>query len=130
VGDEKTWKVALEEYQWGFSPKNVGLWNTSNDDDFVAFYVTKPIQKIIGFGTISEKFVTEDILWPDEKLFKKPIWKFRIKIKPIHVIKNWNNGIDSPKNMILNTGRKVIEKNTFDSLTRDAMKKWKVSIKT
>ena len=47
VGDEGTWKIALQHLQWGFSQKNIGLWNTINEDEFVAFYVTKPIQKII-----------------------------------------------------------------------------------
>jgi len=129
VADEKTWKVALEKCQWGFSQKNVGLWNTTNDGDFVAFYVTTPIKKIIGFGKVIEKFISEDILWPDEKLFKKSLWMLRLQFKPIHVVKNWKNGVDSPKNMMLNTGRKVIEKNTFDSLASNAEKKWKALIR-
>ena len=71
VGDEGTWKIALQHLQWGFSQKNIGLWNTINEDEFVAFYVTKPIQKIIGFGKITEKFITKNIIWPDETFFKK-----------------------------------------------------------
>ena len=62
VADEETWKVALEKHQWGFSQKNVGLWNTTNNGDFVAFYVTKPIQKIIGFGIIQEKYISDELI--------------------------------------------------------------------
>lgn len=46
VGDENTWKTALKHHQWGFSERNVCLWNTTNENDLILFYVTKPIQKL------------------------------------------------------------------------------------
>jgi hypothetical protein len=122
VGDEGTWKIALKNLQWGFSQKNIGLWNTINEDEFVAFYVTKPIQKIIGFGKITEKFITKSIIWPDEKFFKKSLWGNRIRFEMLSGVKNWNDGIDPPINTMLNIGRKVIEKGVFEELIKNAEK--------
>ena len=122
VGDEGTWKIALQHLQWGFSQKNIGLWNTINEDEFVAFYVTKPIQKIIGFGKITEKFITKNIIWPDEKIFKKSLWGNRIRFEMLSGVKNWNDGIDPPINTMLNIGRKVIEKGVFEELIKNAEK--------
>ena len=128
VADEKTWKVALEKHQWGFSQKNVGLWNTTNNGDLVAFYVTKPIQKIIGFGIIQEKHISDELIWPDEKLFKKLLWGHRLKFNSIYVIENWNYGISVPTEIMLNVGRKVVPKNIFLLLIKNAEKKWKRKI--
>ena len=118
VGDEGTWKIALQHLQWGFSQKNIGLWNTINEDEFVAFYVTKPIQKIIGFGKITEKFITKSIIWPDEKFFKKSLWPFKCQFSVIHKIHPWKTGIDPPKGIMLNQGRKKIPQHTFEKLIK------------
>lgn len=120
VGDERTWKVAIQNLQWGFSQKNIGLWNTINENEYVAFYVTKPIQKIIGFGKITEKFISKKIIWPDEKFFKRVLWENRIKFEMLSNIKNWDDGIDPPPNTMLNIGRKVIEKEVFEELIKNA----------
>jgi len=124
VGDMQTWETALEHNQWGFAEKNIGLWNTSNEGEFIAFYVTKPVMKIVGFGKIKRKFVSDDMLWPDEKFFKKPIWKYRIKFEIIQQIKNWEDGIEVPHTIMLNIGRKVIQKSIFNSLVKSAESKW------
>jgi hypothetical protein len=63
---------------WGFSDRTKGLWNTSRVGDFMAFYLTSPVSKVVGFDKLSEKFVDEKLIWPDEKLFRRPIWKYRI----------------------------------------------------
>jgi hypothetical protein len=124
VGDEATWKIALKHNQWGFSQKSIGLWNTIEDGEFVAFYVTKPVQKIIGFAKITEKFISKEIIWPDEKFFKKSMWGNRIKLKISSHVKNWDDGVDPPPNTMLNIGRKVISKEIFNKLIQNANKKW------
>jgi predicted RNA-binding protein len=124
VGDEKTWKVALYNEQWGFTQKNIGLWNTINEGERVAFYVTSPVKKIIGFAVINEKFVSKEILWPDEKLFNKSIWENRVKFKIKMLVKNWSDGVDPPPNTMLNVGRKVIKKKIFDDLIKKGKRKW------
>ncbi len=105
----------------------MGLWNTTNKNDLILFYVTKPTQKIIGFGTITDKFISNEILWPDEKIFKRSIWKYRVKFQVMHLIKKWENGLSVPTNIMLNIGRKVIEKDVYDKFLKEAKSKWKIT---
>jgi hypothetical protein len=126
VGDEGTWKAALEHQQWGFTQKSFGHWRTINEGDFVAFYVTTPIKKIIGFAKITEKFVSKDFIWPDEKFFKRSLWGNRIRFEILTVLENWEDGIGSPPNIVLNIGRKVVERKIFALLIKNASKKWKI----
>ncbi|KEQ56788.1 hypothetical protein SCCGRSA3_02550 [Marine Group I thaumarchaeote SCGC RSA3] len=106
VGDRKTWNISLREHVWGFSEKTKGFWTNCQIGDLVAFYVTSPMKKIIGFGIIDQKFENDDLLWTDEKLQKSAIWKYRINLKILHVQNNWRKGISPPKEIILNQGRK------------------------
>jgi len=84
--------------------------------------------KIIGFGKITDKFIDEEPFWPEEKSFEKSIWKYKIEFKVFSMTKNWENGIEPPANLMLNTGRKVIDKDTFSSLVKIAEKKWRTEI--
>jgi len=128
VGDEEAWKVGLKKTQWGFSDNSKGLWRTSKIGDYLAFYATSPHSKIIGFGSITDKFIDDSLIWPDEKyLFKKSIWSYRIKFKVFHKIVNWDKGIKPPL-MPMNTGRKVIDAKVFCSLVNTADKNWKTKI--
>ena len=122
MGNRRTWNVSIDKNLWGFSEKTRGLWNTSKEGDFVVFYVTNPTKKIIGFGKITEKFITKSIIWPDEKFFKKSLWGNRIRFEMLSGVKNWNDGIDPPINTMLNIGRKVIEKGVFEELIKNAEK--------
>jgi len=113
---------------WGFSETSKGLWNTTSVGDFVAFYAITPIKKIIGFGEIEKKVIDETIFWPDEKLFQRSIWKYRILFHVLHKIKNWNDGVKVSNHIMLNVGRKVVDRKTFSTLVKDADLKWKTSI--
>lgn len=73
VADEKTWNIALKQNIFGFSERSKGLWNTSNMGDYLAFYVTHPIKKVVGFGIIIEKFIDDKFIFPDEKTFKRAL---------------------------------------------------------
>lgn len=131
VEDEETWDAAIKNSQWGFTQKNKGLWNTTMINDLVLFYVTKPIKKIIGYWIVKEKFESEDFLWPDEKTFNRSLWKYRLKFETNHMEKDWNEGVEPPSNMMLNIGRKVIEKETYDKLLNIFEKKWnKLEVKS
>jgi hypothetical protein len=79
VGDKEAWNTSLLHNMWGFSDRTKGLWNTSCVGDFMAYYVTSPVSKVVGFGKLTEKFADEKLIWPDEKLFRRPIWKYRIR---------------------------------------------------
>ena len=130
VGDEETWNISLKKNLWGFSQKTKGLWNTTNIGDYVGFYVTSPIKKIIGFGIIKNKFIGTDIVWKDEKLFERPFWNYRMEFDIIYVVDSWINGIKSPQGIMLNTGRRVLEKKIFFNLIKIAEKQWKVNLKS
>lgn len=69
VGDMYAWQTSFLKNMWGFAKRTIGSWHTSNVGDYVAFYVTSPIKKIIGHGRITKKFESDDILWPDEIMF-------------------------------------------------------------
>lgn len=129
VGNRKTWNASFKKLIWGFSDKTKGFWNTTKSGDLVAYYVTKPTKKIIGFGILKRKFIDNTIFWPEEKLLEEIIWKYRIKYSITHIEKNWKNGIDVPKKIILNQGRKKISKEDFLDLIKSAEKKWETKIK-
>lgn len=124
TGDKETWLRSFNKNLWGFTEKTKGSWNTSQVNDLVAFYVTAPIKKIIGFGIIRKKFIDSELFWNDEILFKKSIWPYRFEFEPIHIEDDWENGISVPAGIMLNVGRKVIDKLIFSNLIREADSKW------
>lgn len=111
IGDEDTWKISLANNLWGFSDKSIGNWNRCNIGDYLAFYVTAPTKKII--GTIKNKFVDENIVWVDEKLFGRAIWKHKFQFEKISVINDWSQGIPIQEKIVLNVGLKLIDKIPF-----------------
>jgi hypothetical protein len=118
VGDKDSWIRSLSDNIWGFSNRSVGNWNTSEIGDYLAFYVTSPFKKIIGYGRITSKFVSEELTWPDEIAFKKSIWRYRIRFNNLKVLENWEMGVPVPKDIMLNTGRKVIDEQTFSIIIK------------
>ena len=123
VGDKRTWKTAFKKNVWGFTTKTQKLWEDVEKGDNVCFYVTKPTKKIIGFGTIEEKFESSEIFWPNEILFKKILWPYRLEFKITYLINEWKNGIDPPRKVILNQGRKKINEDIFLELIKQSEKK-------
>jgi hypothetical protein len=128
IGNSENWKTSLEKNMWGFSDKTIGNWNTTNIGEIVGFYVTSPFKKIIGFGKIINKFVGSDIIWQDEKFFEKPLWKYRLSFEIISMSDTWEVGVDPPQGIMLNSGRKVLEKKIFRKLVKTAEKQWNVKI--
>lgn len=124
VGDHATWEVSLQNKIWGFSEHTRGYWKRTEKGDLLAFYVTFPTKKVIGFGRINEKFKDDEVLWPDEKIFGKVIWPYRLKFDILYLLANWQMGIPVPKEIMLNTGRKLIEKAKFISLVKKADYRW------
>src|ERR1044071_9148743 len=102
IGDEQAWRASLSRNIWGFPERSVGNWNTCQIGDFVAFYVTSPIKKVVGYGQIIKKFQSEEIFWPDEKFLNMAIWKYRVEFKKLVIIDDWHEGSPVPKGMMLN----------------------------
>lgn len=128
IGDEQNWKISLAKKMWGFSDRTKGSWNTTKKGDLLAFYVTLPVKKVIGFGIVTDKFVDDTIIWSDEKFFKRPIWKYRIKFQIIHFIDEWYNGIALPKDLLLGVSRRVVGHEFFINLIKEADSKWKTKL--
>jgi len=128
IGDQQNWKISLDKKIWGFSSRAKGSWNTTKKGDLLAFYITRPIQKIIGFGIVTDKFVGDTIIWSDEKLLRKPFWKYRIKFQIIHFIDDWDDGIILPKDLLLGVSRRVIGREFFINLVKVADAKWKTKL--
>jgi hypothetical protein len=57
TADEHSWKTSLSFNLWGLSERTKGSWNTTQVGDWVAFYVTRPIGKIVGFGKVASDYV-------------------------------------------------------------------------
>lgn len=128
VGDLQNWKIAIENHVWGYSEKTKGSWNKAKIGDWLAFYATSPIKKVFGFGITTDKFKDNEILWRDEKLFKRAIWNLRIRYKIVYLIDDWKEGIDLPPNTMLGTSRKRVDREFFLNLVKNADKKWKTNI--
>jgi len=128
VGDEENWKVSIEKRLWGFTERTKGSWNTTKPNDLLAFYVTKPIKKIIGFGIVTNKSITEDLVWMDEKRFKRSLWKYKIHFNTFYSCNDWKEGINISPTMFLQVSRKVIDKSTFLALVHEADIKWNEKI--
>lgn len=124
VGFEDTWKASLRYNAWGFSERSKGFWNTSSIGDYLAFYVGKPVQKIIGFGRITDKMIEDTIVWPDEEFFKKPFYRYRLKFKKLSTIDDWEKGIEISNDIILRSGRATITRDKFLFFVRQAEHKW------
>src|SRR5438445_12723700 len=105
IGDQRTMETSIKRSLWGFSEKTVGLWNRTQKNDLVAFYVTSPTKKVIGFGRVIDKSVNSEQIWSDEILFKRSIWKYKIHLEIFHIVKDLAIGISIPKGLMLNTGR-------------------------
>lgn len=129
IGDKENWKISLKRRIWGFSEKFKGYWNKTNEGDDIAFYVTSPIKKVIGFGKITKKYTdSSELVWSDEVFFKRSIWPYKIKFEVLHVIENWEAGIPPPEGIMLNVGRKLVSQEQFSALVKDADFKWRTRL--
>ena len=129
VGDDLAWKISLTKKVWGFTDKTKGSWNKSNYGDYIAFYVTQPLGKIVGFGKITDKYIDDQLVWHDEILFNKSIWKYKIRYDILYLVDQWDNGINPPLGIMLNTGRKVVDKSLFMKMVDDSENKWNIQIR-
>ena len=128
VGDRENWETSLEKNIWGFVERSKGLWKKSEINEFLAFYVTKPTKKFIGFGQITEKYIDEELVWPMEKFGSKSIWKYKINFKPFYVVEDIDDGITLKKNLMLISSRTVVSEEIFFELVKEAEQKWNVSL--
>lgn len=128
VADNESWKVAFTKNVFGFSEKRKGFWKNSKEGDLLVFYVTSPFKKVIGFGKITEKYIDDEVFWPDEKFFKRSLWRYHIRFNVIYLLEDWEKGITIPYKIMLNSSIKVIQKENFRILLRKAEDIWKTNL--
>lgn len=77
VGSERNWKVAFGSRNlWGLKDFRElrALWNMLQVGDDLLFYVSKPVQGIVGFGSVTTKFKQTQPLWPEELTINEVLW--------------------------------------------------------
>ena len=84
--------------------------------------------QIIGFGIATRKTKDEKIIYPDEFLFNKAIWKYKVEFDIYFSMDKLEYGIPLPDNIMVNTGRRVINKERFLHLVHEAEHKWNISL--
>jgi len=80
VGSTINWMTAFEKGNiWGLKERQRHLWENLNEGDILLFYVTQPVQGIIGSGILRTKFKQNQPLWPQELSEHKLIWPLRFE---------------------------------------------------
>lgn len=94
-GNKENWKIAIKNRKWGTKLKNRNLWQKIKPGNTVIFYVTNPVSKIIGLGTVKELVEENSLLWPDEVNENNVKYPLRINLNDLNILseENWNKGI-------------------------------------
>ena len=103
--------------------------------DLLAFYVVKPISGIVGFGRVeSERFVGDDLIWPEEKEAKKVIYFHRFNFSIAYLLEEsaWKTyclgSCDGTVSRYAIRGFNPVRKEMFVTFIRNAEKRWKISL--
>ncbi|AKG38577.1 hypothetical protein MA03_03745 [Infirmifilum uzonense] len=96
VGTIENWELALQKGVWGVSEKAKPLWQRVQPGDKVVFYAVKT--GILGYGTVQQKFISNDPLWPREKQEGRALWPYRLTIK---IEEKFEKPKPRPKNMFV-----------------------------
>lgn len=76
-GSLENWETALNHKKWGVKPNLEKSWYRLEEGDALAFYVTKPVKGIIGFGKVKKKLQENYPLWKDEIRSNKVVYPYR-----------------------------------------------------
>jgi hypothetical protein len=139
VASIENWKSALKR-----SPPIWGVRDTSrlrssvqkvSKGDLLAFYVMKPISGIVGFGRVeSERFIGDDLIWPDEKEAKKVIYSHRFNFSIVYLLEEstWKThclgSYDGTVSRYAIRGFNPVRKETFATFIRKAERQWEISL--
>lgn len=77
-GPIENWEVAFKEGKWGIKSWHRSVWEQVRKGDFVLFYVTKPVSRIVGFAEVMSIAEEGALLWPEE--VKENIVKYPLRI--------------------------------------------------
>lgn len=79
VGIQQNWEAALKGNIWGLRQTRTHFWDSLKEGDTVLFYVTYPVNGVIGYGFVKMKFRQDKPLWPEEVAQNKVIWPLRFE---------------------------------------------------
>ena len=89
VGSERNWEFAFQANNiWGLKASR-GLncfWEMVQPGDGLLFYISKPVQGVVGFGTVNVKFKQTEPLWPDEVKARKLLYPLRFEFDIEHCL--------------------------------------------
>jgi len=128
-GSEENWRISVKNGIWGFNERNKEIWNGMKVGEFLVFYVTKPIMKIIGFGVIKKRFMGDKPIWEREISEGCLVWNYRISFDIFHICEKWSQGISISKDFFHGrSSRNIIPQQLFRYLVTNADEKWKTNI--
>ena len=90
TGSEENLIVGIKHGLWGVKQELKVLWDKLRKGDLVAFYCTKPVSGIIGYGEVIDSHVDTKPFWPNEKTESESRYPLRIKFKKINVADDWH----------------------------------------
>lgn len=130
VGAPENWETAFDYGNiWGLRLTQKFLWERIDEGDVVFFYSTRPIKKVIGYGTISSKFKQDKPLWPEELRKNKVIWPLRFQFDVVFRFRReeWRtSGITHPDLMYrVRSGFQELGKEISTSLIEELNKSYK-----
>ena len=139
VGPLQNWKTALR-----LSPPIWGVRDTPrlrlsvqklSKGDLLAFYVMRPVSGIVGFGKVeSERFIGDDLIWPDEKKANKVVYPHRFNFSIFHQLEDsaWKTqcfrSYDGAVSRHAFRGFNPMRKETFATFIRKAGKQWSINL--
>ncbi|MDW8063594.1 MAG: EVE domain-containing protein [Candidatus Caldarchaeum sp.] len=88
-GTPEHWQIAFAMGKiWGLvdKPKMFKRWEKIQEGDKILIYATRPVQGVVGYGTILRKFKQDRPLWPPEVQKNKVIWPYRFEFDVGYVL--------------------------------------------
>jgi predicted RNA-binding protein with PUA-like domain len=80
IGPERSWSAAFDLGGiWGVKERLYPEWKALDPGDMVFFYVTSPVSGVVGVGNVTNKFIQDKPLWPDELEANKVIYPYRFE---------------------------------------------------
>lgn len=135
AGPKENWNTGIQRRVWGATETIRSIWDSINLGDIAAFYVTSPISRVIGFGRITRKERSEELIWPREINEGRSIWTYKVYFDILHAVNDYRNeGIKprDPRRSGITRGINPIasdeNKQRFRELARNAESEWGVDL--
>ena len=89
IGPQISWSAAFELGGiWGVKERLYPEWKALDPGETVFFYVTSPVSGVVGVGSVTNKFVQDKPLWPDEIEANQVIYPYRFEFDIAYVLEH------------------------------------------